>query len=399
MDERRYYGLDALRGAMMMMGIVLHGAIFYLDAPPPILRAFVERDTSPVMDALVHLIHSFRMPLFFLLSGFFTALLVERRGVWGTLRNRGARVAAPLLAAAFTILPLTMLFMVDYMLAAHKGVFVFVPERAQAQELRELIAATGLPVDRPGLAHLWFLYYLCWFYLLIPLCRVLARASGERVRAFLASPASIVALGLYTAVTLWPFPGGQVYGKFVFIEPYLPALLYYGSFFVFGYVAHARRECLAAQAGFLPWTIALAALLFPLSMWLSHAVLTGGPGALPLHAAAIVANGVCTWALISALLGVALRHFDRESPWTLYVSQSSYWVYLLHMPLVLLAAWLLVPAPLPALAKFALVVSFATAGCLATYHYGVRRTWIGAFLHGRRFDTDWPWRRPAAQPA
>ena len=30
MDDRRYYGLDALRGATMMLGIVLHGATRYL---------------------------------------------------------------------------------------------------------------------------------------------------------------------------------------------------------------------------------------------------------------------------------------------------------------------------------------------------------------------------------
>ena len=35
MDERRYFGLDALRGGMMMLGIVLHGAMLYLTALPP----------------------------------------------------------------------------------------------------------------------------------------------------------------------------------------------------------------------------------------------------------------------------------------------------------------------------------------------------------------------------
>ena len=34
MDERRYYGLDALRGGMMMLGIILHASMFYLAAPP-----------------------------------------------------------------------------------------------------------------------------------------------------------------------------------------------------------------------------------------------------------------------------------------------------------------------------------------------------------------------------
>ena len=35
MDDRRYFGLDALRGGMMMLGIVLHAAMIYLTAPPP----------------------------------------------------------------------------------------------------------------------------------------------------------------------------------------------------------------------------------------------------------------------------------------------------------------------------------------------------------------------------
>src|SRR5204863_32702 len=64
-DERRYYGLDALRGGMMMLGIVLHAAEFYLAAPPPALPMPTDRNTSYVFDLLFHFIHSFRMPTFF----------------------------------------------------------------------------------------------------------------------------------------------------------------------------------------------------------------------------------------------------------------------------------------------------------------------------------------------
>src|SRR5258706_4280468 len=103
LDERRYYGLDALRGGMMMLGIVLHGATFYLAAPPPMLAPLTDRNTSYVFDLVFAFIHSFRMPTFFVLAGFFTALLVERRGVWGTYRNRAARILAPLAAGVVTI--------------------------------------------------------------------------------------------------------------------------------------------------------------------------------------------------------------------------------------------------------------------------------------------------------
>src|SRR5258706_7142703 len=118
-DDRRYYGLDALRGGMMLLGIVLHSATFYLAAPPPHVPIPTDPHTSLVMDAVFDLIHSFRMPTFFVLAGFFTALLVEKRGVAGAYRNRLARVAAPFAAGLFTILPPAGLFFVGFSVSLH----------------------------------------------------------------------------------------------------------------------------------------------------------------------------------------------------------------------------------------------------------------------------------------
>jgi hypothetical protein len=77
MDDRRYYGLDALRGGMMMLGIVLHAATLYLASPPPHAPFTTDPNNSYAMDLLFDFIHSFRMPVFFVLAGFFSSLLVE----------------------------------------------------------------------------------------------------------------------------------------------------------------------------------------------------------------------------------------------------------------------------------------------------------------------------------
>ncbi len=50
MDERRYFGLDALRGGMMMLGIVLHGAMLYLVAPPVSMPIPTDRNNALVFD-------------------------------------------------------------------------------------------------------------------------------------------------------------------------------------------------------------------------------------------------------------------------------------------------------------------------------------------------------------
>ena len=396
MDHRRYYGLDALRGAMMLLGIVLHASEFYLAAPPPqVVGLPVDRNTSYAFDLVFHFIHSFRMPLFFVLAGFFAALLVEKRGLWSTYKDRAARILAPLLVGAFTLVPLALLLMMNLMVALRFDVIQLIPEQRQMDILVRELHAMGAPVGELTVLHLWFLLYLCYFYLLLPACRALVRASlpaTPRIAAFLASPGAFVAFGAFTAVTLWPYRGGIVLEGFLYLTPHVPSLVYYGSFFVLGYFFHQHRDVLKAFMRFAPACTALAAILFPLSVWLTQQELTAVGDITGYHLAAVIVNAFCTWALIYAVTGWVLRLFDFASPWILYISQSAYWVYLVHMIFVLMASWLLVPFNLPAVVKFTIVTAVTTVLCFTTYHYLVQRTWVSRFLHGKRFDLDWPWR-------
>jgi peptidoglycan/LPS O-acetylase OafA/YrhL len=397
-DERRYYGLDALRGGMMMLGIVLHAAEFYIAAPPPALPMPTDRNTSYVFDLVFHFIHSFRMPTFFVLAGFFASLLVEKRGIWGTYKNRAARILAPFAAGMVTVVPLSVLFFFDLMLTLRFGTRDWIPNLDNLEILGGELRAKGLPAGEPSPLHLWFLYYLLYFYLLIPPCAYLARRSAAvrgGIRKFLASPVALLVLGLYTAATLWPYRGAQVHEGFIFFRPHLPSLVYYGSFFVFGYLFHHHRDVLRAFVAHLRLAAALAAFLFPLSLYLSYLENTGVQPYLLVHCAAVVAHGLCTWALIYVFIGAALRYFDYDAPWILYVSQSSYWVFLVHLPIVIFACWWLLQYDVAAELKFLASAGFTTILCFVSYHYLVQRTWVSVFLNGKRFDLDWPW---LAQP-
>ena len=394
MDDRRYYGLDALRGSMMLLGIVLHAATFYIAAPPPNLPIVTDPNKSLVMDAIVDFIHAFRMPTFFVLAGFFTALLVDKRGVAGAYRNRLARIAAPLLAGMFTILPLTLLFLVDFAVSVRGGAHTILPNLEDVKRLDQESTAKGIPSGLP-LMHLWFLLYLLYFYLLIPFCRMLVRWSlpfEAPLGRFLASPLALPGFALYTAATLWPYPGAMVFGDFIFLGLSPPAALYYGSFFVIGYVYHHYRGSTAVLARYVPWCAVMAAVLFPLSVYATHLEFTHADAELGYHVLAVVLNAFCTWTLIWLFVGVALRYFDRPTPWALYASQSAYWVYLLHLPMVCLVAWLLVPVDVHAVVKWLVISTATTVVCFGTYHYWVQDSWLGAFLNGKRFKLDWPWR-------
>ncbi len=98
--ERRH-DLDALRAVAMLLGVGLHGAMSFADVP------WVVQDTrqNDAFGVFVAAVHGFRMPAFFVMSGFFTAMLWRQRGLVTLLRHRFRRIFLPLLLGLFTVVP------------------------------------------------------------------------------------------------------------------------------------------------------------------------------------------------------------------------------------------------------------------------------------------------------
>jgi len=102
-SERRH-DLDALRAFAMLLGIALHAAIPYAPGFP---WAIQDSQTSEVFTVLFMIIHGFRMPLFFLISGYFTMMMWRQRGLGALVRQRALRILLPCLLGLVTILPLS----------------------------------------------------------------------------------------------------------------------------------------------------------------------------------------------------------------------------------------------------------------------------------------------------
>jgi surface polysaccharide O-acyltransferase-like enzyme len=101
LSNPRRSDLDALRAFAMLLGIALHAALAF--APIPWLA--MNKETSPTLGVFFEIVHGFRMPLFFLMSGFFSAMLLQRRGMGGFLSQRWKRIGLPLLLGMVTIIP------------------------------------------------------------------------------------------------------------------------------------------------------------------------------------------------------------------------------------------------------------------------------------------------------
>ena len=83
--QTRHHYLDALRAVAMLLGIVLHSALAYTAGLWPVQ----DSQNSDGLGFCVVAIHGFRMALFFLLSGYFTAMLWRKRGSQALLKQIG----------------------------------------------------------------------------------------------------------------------------------------------------------------------------------------------------------------------------------------------------------------------------------------------------------------------
>jgi len=99
---------------------------------------------------------------------------------------------------------------------------------------------------------------------------------------------------------------------------------------------------------------------------------------------ATVLQPAYAWTMSLGLIGLFHRCFAKPSPAVTWLADASYWMYLVHVPLVIVAQMLVRQWPLPAGLKFFVILALVTPLLLASYRWCVRFTPIGSLLNGPR---------------
>ncbi len=499
--------MDALRAVAMLVGIVLHGAMSFV----PGYGAFwgvQDVESSEAFGFLIAPIHGFRMPLFFLVSGFFTAMLWRKRGLSALLAQRFKRIFLPMILGLFTIIPATWIVQAyvrssgeqdgaakvagsgdaaffpaamagdaetmarliqqgaDINKKADSGstalhIAVFFGRAEVAEQLlgagadvnmldaygnrpadlldepwgltqsvagmagvevqkeevlagRERIAQVmeerfGIPVGGetvtkqagseqlkaavngiilgllyfPLFGHLWFLWFLCWLVVGFAVCVTLGRQIGAR------GPPSQVIVSRYRYLWLIPLTavpaffmgqeGGFGPATSIGLLPMPAVLAYYAIFFGFGawYFDAEDRDGMVGRGWWISLPIALL-ILFPIghTMGPQHA----GLG----HLVSVLIQVACAWLLTFGMMGLFRRFCSRASKTWRYISDSSYWLYLAHVPLIMLVQHCVHGWAVSPWIKFPLVCAVTSGILLLSYQLFVRYTWIGTLLNGPR---------------
>ena len=388
----RLHALDGLRGFALILGIFFHGAAGYVENFPETLWPMRE-PSSTTLGMLFFVSHMFRMSLFFLIAGFFGRMLIERRGAAGFMRDRARRILLPLVVGVPVILLLfSILGGLGFLLG---GMSIAELQQMQAKQLNTPAEGSTFPW-----MHLWFLYYLLIFYAAALILRAFIHVADRAGRLSAALDAlvrfclngvwgaAIIGLPLawyFYALDGWPSWTGLLTP--LTLMPQTSSVLAYGIPFAFGWLAHRQVDrLLALEHQWLPFCT-LAVTLTAASIAMGGVTPRFEPyldDRLLMWYTAAYFVGVWCW--IFGLIGFAVRYLSKASPRRRYLADASYWMYLVHLPvLAFFAAWWN-PLPWHWTIKYPLQIAATLGVLLLSYRYLVRSTFIGATLNGRRYS-------------
>lgn len=378
---QRLHALDNLRALAMWLGIVLHVSVIHWVNPSPL--PWKDEQRTLVADLLGFFIHAFRMPVFFILAGYFAAMLLQQRGAGGMLKNRVLRLGLPFAVFWLPVFSSTVVLALLFIHRMARGTWGLDPTLLQG--------SPAVP-QGPSTMHMWFLWMLLWLCVFTAALHRFGGGALHRAATLMAAVAGRVASAWwgFAALALPLAAVGSLYANGIvtpngsFLPP--PAeWLHNGLFFAFGLCLHANRAGLLALFTRRAWPYAAAGLPFFIIALVLAGMQRERPGAiahLPLWIA--FAYNCATWLWSFALVGLALRYFPARSKVLGYLADSSYWVYLVHLPATVGFGALLYGVAWPALAKMGVNITATTLFCLATYHLFVRYTPVSRLLNGKR---------------
>jgi glucan biosynthesis protein C len=377
--------LDAARAFALLLGVVFHASLSF----SPFFMGWAVQDvsTGPLVADFFLVSHSFRMALFFLLAGFFSQGLLRRQGLGGFLRSRAVRIGGPFVVGWFLLRPVVVSGWIMGAASLRGDYDFWAGIRAGFATLRQLPAGlfTG--------SHLWFLYYLL---LVTGLMLLLRLAVPSALRSRLDATAGWLArsgwglpvLVLPTAAALWGMRYWGLDTPDQSLRPHLPVLAVYGGFFALGWMFGRQPPEVIAAFGRITVSRVLlfaAGLIGTLKLSVIQAD-PGHPHFTAAHMGFVFAYATLMWTLVALTLGVFRRWFSQPQPVVRYIADSSYWMYLVHLPVVVWLQVAVAEVPLHWSLKLAFISGTTIAFTLLTYDLFVRATWLGQILNGRRRD-------------
>lgn len=340
--ERLVY-LDAVRAFAMFFGIFVHGTTIatpYIDQMPIFARI---QDTSDL----------FRVAIFFLVSGFFTALVLRKNTFATYARSRFEVLVIPLVSSMILIVPIT-----NWMIHAwHNGYM---------SPLDYFTGGWRNPTigNDTWALHIWFLFSLVIYATLAPLfMRFITSATFQRLLTFY--------LDRTAGFTIWTnvviFAAAIVLGRAAYDQGFrylvddtplswiVRATLFHMPMFLLGMIAFVNRRFLASISVLSPLGLVVFAGLY----WGIQAYAADLPRVVERGLHWFIRGGLSVF-VIANIIWFFERFLNTPSKGLSFAVDSAYSFYLFHFTFIYMVAWAVAPFTDNLYVIYICIVLFAT---------------------------------------
>lgn len=349
-EHHREYYWDTMRAGLMLLGIPYHVALSYVPGSRWIVRS---DEGFAGASQIAEFIHLFRMPAFFVIAGYFAALLLMRRppGTW--LKGRFVRLGVPFVTSILILVPIMNLACEFSNLAYPQALTSFMHNSS---------SSGGYWVR-----HLWFiivLLYLCTaFAALVMAFPRLATARlgarmGARIDRGVAVRMPLALLGMAAIIGLWEAGAVEAFYLLGLNTNLLQGILrldeliIFAPYFALGCLLQRAPGVLAAIGRFSVPVAVMTVIFTVPAMTITDR----------LHPAAgrfVVTFAAIAWTQV--LIAATRSLLDRPLAAVDKVVQASYVIYLFHLPVICLLVWWGQDLAMPTVLKALLVTALTTA--------------------------------------
>lgn len=360
----RLYYLDAMRSILMMLGIVLHAAVIFSDGS----WLLNPNQTSSNYNALIDFIHLFRMPAFFIVSGFFCHMTLTRYGSRLFLKIRTPRIIIPLVITAISLNSMQNWFLQDY------------------RQTSVILFSLEYWFQGAWLSHLWFLVSLIYYFVITAVVCFIFKPIINKIlsiSALIYLKSGWFSLALLTLVTLILTKASYLINSMIpegNFDWVLIDSIGYSAFFIFGFMAGSDRAVLERFTSFSATTLILTSL-FIITGYYSLDHLQGSA----LNTVSLLTSLLTSWLLCNICFLLFKKLTNKSSKVFLYFSEASYSIYLFHHILVIVYATYLLQLNLPFWLTYILLTTMTFISTVIIHHYIIRNIPILKFLfNGKR---------------
>jgi len=176
------------------------------------------------------------------------------------------------------------------------------------------------------------------------------------------------------------------------VIPWPPMLAYYAVFFGFGALCYGQ-EAFEKNIG-RRWPVCLLLAVPALLLALHWYELRGSlfvtsesnelSSLLHNNLLCSLFTVLYSWLMIFGFIGLFRQFFSEGNRRIRYISDSSYWLYVMHLPPIMMLQIWVNNWPLPSVVKLLGICAVSTAALLIIYEYAVRYTWVGTMLNGKK---------------